>query len=110
MIETPPYLQKDDIIGLVCPAGYMALEKVQACINTLQQWGYHVKIGSTVGSDSENYFSGTREERLNDFQQMLDDEEVKAILCARGGYGTTHIIDELNFKKFRGATEMDHWL
>ena len=107
MIETPPYLQKDDIIGLVCPAGYMALEKVQACINTLQQWGYHVKIGSTVGSASENYFSGTREERLNDFQQMLDDDELKAILCARGGYGTTHIIDELNFKKFR---EQPKWI
>jgi muramoyltetrapeptide carboxypeptidase len=107
MIETPPYLQKDDIIGLVCPAGYMASEKVQACVNTLQQWGYRVKIGSTVGSASENYFSGTREERLNDFQHMLDDDEVKAILCARGGYGTTHIIDELNFKKFR---EQPKWI
>jgi muramoyltetrapeptide carboxypeptidase len=107
MIKTPPYLQKGDIIGLVCPAGYMASEKVQACANTLQQWGYHVKIGSTVGSTSENYFSGTREERLNDFQQMLDDDEVKGILCARGGYGTTHIIDELNFKKFR---EKPKWI
>ena len=107
MIETPPYLQKDDLIGLVCPAGYMASEKVQACVNTLQQWGYRVKIGSTVGSASENYFSGTREERLNDFQQMLDDDEVKAILCARGGYGTTHIIDDLNFKKFR---EQPKWI
>ena len=54
-----------------------------------------------------NYFSGTREERLNDFQQMLDDDEVKAILCARGGYGTTHIIDDLNFKKFR---EQPKWI
>jgi muramoyltetrapeptide carboxypeptidase len=107
MIETPPYLQKDDIIGLVCPGGYMASEKVQACVNTLQQWGYRVKIGSTVGSASENYFSGTREERLNDFQQMLDDDEIKAILCARGGYGTTHIIDDLNFKKFR---EQPKWI
>ena len=107
MIETPPYLQKDDVIGLVCPAGYMASEKVQACVNTLQQWGYRVKIGSTVGSASENYFSGTREERLNDFQQLIDDDEVKAILCARGGYGTTHIIDDLNFKKFR---EQPKWI
>ena len=101
MIKTPPYLQKGDTIGLVCPAGYMMLEKVQTCIHTLQTWGYKVKIGITVGSSSENYFSGTKEERLKDVQLMLDDDEVKAVLCARGGYGMTHIIDELDFKKFK---------
>jgi muramoyltetrapeptide carboxypeptidase len=101
MIKTPPYLQKGDTIGLVCPAGYMTLEKVQTCITALQDWGYQVKIGSTVGSNSENYFSGTKEERLKDLQLMLDNDDIKAILCARGGYGTTHIIDELDFKKFK---------
>ena len=107
MIKTPPYLQKDDTIGLVCPAGYIPLEKAQTCINTLQEWGYNVRIGNTLDSDSENYFSGTDEERLNDFQQMLDDDEVKAILCARGGYGTTRIIDDLSFKKFK---EKPKWI
>lgn len=100
MIKTPAYLQKGDTIGLVCPAGFMALEKAQACITTLQEWGYQVKLGSTVGGNSENYFSGTDEERLKDFQEMLDDDEVKAILCARGGYGTSRIIDNIKFKKF----------
>jgi muramoyltetrapeptide carboxypeptidase len=100
MIKYPPYLQKDDTIGLVCPAGYMPQEKVQTCINTLRDWGYHVKVGKTVGGASENYFSGNDKERLADFQQMLDDDSVKAILCARGGYGVTRIIDRLNFKKF----------
>jgi muramoyltetrapeptide carboxypeptidase len=101
MIKTPPYLRKGDTIGLVCPAGYMPLEKAQTCINTLQEWGYNVRVGSTVGSHSENYFSGTDEERRKDFQQMLEDEEVKAILCARGGYGMTRIIDDIDFKKFK---------
>ena len=101
MIKTPPYLQKGDTIGLVCPSGYMSLEKAQACITTLQEWGYNVKVGNTLGSNSENYFSGTDEERLNDFQQMLDDDEVKAVFCARGGYGMTRIIDEISFKKFK---------
>jgi|CXWL01.1.fsa_nt_gi muramoyltetrapeptide carboxypeptidase len=101
MIKTPPYLQKGDTIGLVCPAGYMASEKVQACISNLQEWGYTVKVGKTVGSDSQTYFSGTDEERLTDFQQMLDDDEVKALLCARGGYGTGRIIDKIDFKKFK---------
>jgi muramoyltetrapeptide carboxypeptidase len=54
-----------------------------------------------------HYFSGTDEERLNDFQQMLDDDEVKAILCARGGYGMSRIIDDIDFKKFK---EQPKWI
>lgn len=101
MIKIPPYLQIGDTIGLVCPAGYMAMEKVQTCITVLQEWGYKVKVGKTVGSDSTTYFSGSDEERLNDFQEMMDDDEVKAVLCARGGYGMGRIIDKIDFRKFK---------
>ncbi|MCC7401660.1 MAG: LD-carboxypeptidase [Chitinophagaceae bacterium] len=101
MIRIPPYLQKGDMIGLVCPAGYMPLEKVETCIQTLEEWGYRVRLGASVGGDSDNYFSGTDDERLDDLQKMLNDEEVKAILCARGGYGTSRIIDRIRFKKFK---------
>jgi len=100
MIITPPYLKAGDTIGLVCPAGYMPVEKVQSCIGKLQQWGYQVRTGNTVGAVSENYFSGNDEERLNDLQQMMDDESIQAIMCARGGYGLTRIIDKINFKNF----------
>lgn len=102
MIKTPPYLNPGDTIGLVCPAGFMSEDKVAECMRVLtEDWGYKVKPGKTIGGNSETYFSGTDEERLQDFQQMLDDEEVKAILCARGGYGTGRIIDRLSFKKFK---------
>jgi muramoyltetrapeptide carboxypeptidase len=101
MIKLPNFLNKGDMIGIVCPAGYMSIEKVQTCINTLQQWGYKVKVGSTVGSSSKNYFSGTDAERLKDLQQMLDDDNIKAVLCARGGYGMSRIIDAINFSKFK---------
>ena len=50
----PPYLQKGDTIGLVCPAGFMPFEKVQTSIDTLQQWGFKVCIGKTVGGTSVN--------------------------------------------------------
>lgn len=108
MIKTPPYLEKGDTIGLVCPAGYMPFEKAAECIRVLQEeWGYRVKLGNTVGGNSTTYFSGTDKERLDDFQQMLDDDEVKAVLCARGGYGTSRIIDSINFKKFK---EQPKWI
>ncbi len=101
MIKTPPYLVAGSTIGLVCPAGFMPMEKITTCISTLESWGYRVKMGKTLGGDSPNYFSGTDEERLADLQSMLDDDEVKAVLCARGGYGTGRIIDQIDFKKFK---------
>jgi len=101
MRKIPPYLQKGDTIGMVAPSGYMPIEKMQTCIETLDSWGYTVKLGATTHSHSQNYFSGTDEERLNDLQQMMDDRNIKAILCARGGYGMSRIIDRINFKKFR---------
>ena len=101
MVKVPPYLQPGDTIGIVCPAGYLSEEKAQTCINTLQQWGYKVKAGKTLGGGSVNYFSGMDQERLADLQAMLDDDEVKAILCGRGGYGTGRIIEDLRFKRFK---------
>jgi len=100
MIITPPYLKKDDTIGIVCPSGYMPFEKAQACIDTLQQWGFKMQVGKTLGNQF-NYFSGTDDERLNDLQTMIDDEKVKAIFCARGGYGLSRIIDRLDFTPFK---------
>lgn len=96
----PPYLKKNDTIGIVCPSGFMPLKKVKQSINTLHEWGYQTKLGKTVGNQF-NYFSGTDEDRLNDLQQMLDDENIKAVLCARGGYGLSRIIDKIDFKKFK---------
>ena len=100
MIKIPPYLLKGDTIGIVCPSGFMPAEKAQTCIKVLQEWGYQVKIGKTLGHQF-HYFSGTDEERLEDLQQMLDDTHVKAILCGRGGYGMSRIIDQLDFKTFK---------
>ena len=100
MALIPPYLVKGDTIGIVCPAGFMPAEKAATCIKVLQQWGYKVKVGKTLGSGT-NYFSGTDHERLDDLQAMLDDSTVKAVLCGRGGYGTSRIIDQLDWKAFK---------
>lgn len=102
-IETiiPPYLKKGDTIGIVCPAGHMPKSRMRTCIRVLkEEWGFRVKEGLTLGA-GDNYFSGTDEERCADLQQMLDDPGVKAVLCARGGYGVGRIIDRIDFSGFR---------
>lgn len=101
MIKIPPYLKKGDAIGITCPAGYMTAEKAQSCIQTLQSWGFEVMVGKTLGSRSKNYFSGTDEERCDEMQAMLDDPNIHAILCGRGGYGVGRIIDMLDFTLFK---------
>ena len=101
MIKLPPSLSPGDTIGLVCPSGYMTEERTHVCVQALQDWGYNVRIGATVGGASPNYFSGTDEERLVDLQRMLDDESIHAVLCARGGYGMGRIIDRIDFSHFK---------
>ncbi len=97
--RNPPYLKKGDIIGITCPAGFIHLEDIQPAINKMQEWGFETKVGNTIGK-RDFTFGGTDEERLADIQQMLDDPLVKAIMCARGGYGAVRIIDKVDFKKF----------
>lgn len=96
----PPQLLPGDTIGITCPAGSIPMEKVQNCIQTLEKWGFKVKLGSTVGA-KKDCFSASDKERASELQQMLDDTHIKAILCARGGYGVSRIIDQINFTFFK---------
>lgn len=96
----PPYLQPGDTIGITCPAGNITLAEIQSSIEEIESWGFKIRIGDTVGKKDFS-FGGTDAERTADFQQMLDDPNLKAILCARGGYGAIRILDRLNFTRFR---------
>ncbi len=95
----PPNLQPGDTVGITCPAGYVSAGRIAYCTEVLERWGFKVKVGNTVGT-GQFYFSGKDEERLEDLQAMLDDREIKAILMGRGGYGTSRIIDALDFTQF----------
>ena len=96
----PPYLQPGDCIGLTSPAGYITLPEIQAALQQMQGWGFRVKIGTTIGK-RDFTFGGSDAERVADLQQMLDDDSIQAIMCARGGYGAVRIIDGLNFSRLR---------
>jgi muramoyltetrapeptide carboxypeptidase len=95
----PSFLQPGDTIAITCPSGYVPIERVQPAIAVLEQWGYTVVLGNTVGNE-HGYFSGTDSERRQDLQSFLDDRSIKAILMGRGGYGLSRIIDDLDFSTF----------
>lgn len=106
MIIQPPLLQKGDTIAIVCPAGFLPIEKALQAKKILEQWGFHVLLGKTVGNQY-HYFSGTDAERLADVQNMLDNTTVKAILFGRGGYGVSRIIDNIDWTRFQ---QQPKWL
>ena len=96
----PPFLKAGDTVALVCTARKFFPEDAKPAIDLLESWGLNVKLGKTIGLDNFQ-LGGTDNERAADFQAQLDDENVKAIWCARGGYGTVRIIDSINFSKFK---------
>jgi muramoyltetrapeptide carboxypeptidase len=98
----PPYLKPGDTIAITCPAGYISLPQIAASVMLLESWGFKVVIGNAVGR-KDFTFGGSDGERLADFQHMLDDTSISAIMCARGGYGAIRIIDKLDFRKFTRA-------
>jgi len=97
-LVVPRYLKEGDTIGITSPAGFITLPEIQPAMQQMESWGFKMRIGDTIGK-RDFTFGGTDEERAADFQKMLDDRDIRAIMCARGGYGAVRIIDKLNFTK-----------
>jgi len=96
----PPYLVKGDYVGITSPSGFISFEEIRPSIRLMEDWGYNVRVGDTIGK-KDFTFGGTDDERTRDFQKMLDDKSIKAIMCARGGYGAIRIVDKLKWDIFK---------
>ncbi|CAL2082761.1 muramoyltetrapeptide carboxypeptidase [Tenacibaculum sp. 190524A02b] len=103
-LVTPPYLQKGDTVALVAPAGILKNRKnvIDKAKQLLEDWGLKVVYGKHMFNQG-NHFAGTDDERCQDFQEAMDNPNVKAIWCARGGYGSVRILDKLDFSKFKDS-------
>lgn len=102
----PPSIKKGDTIGIVAPAGRIDSNIVkQACIR-IEHLGFKTKVGKSVHQHHFN-FSSTDANRKDDLQEMMDDENIKAIVCTRGGYGAIRIVDQLDFT---GIIKSPKWL
>jgi len=93
---TPPFLKKGDIIGITATARKISVDELKSAVNLIESKGYQVQFAPHLFA-IDNQFAGSDEQRKNDIQTLIDDKNVKAILIARGGYGTMRIIDDINF-------------
>lgn len=99
-VQLPPYLKAGDTVGILATARKVAEAPLAPAIKLLKSWGLNVVIGKTVGLDN-NQLAGQDWQRATDLQQMLDNPAIKAVWCAKGGYGTVRIIDRVDFTKFK---------
>ena len=97
----PPFLQKGDTVLILATAGIISDSTIiDNGIELLKSWGLQVKLGKNL-YESNGHFAGTDKQRLEDFQNAIDDDNIKAVWCARGGYGTVRIIDDIDFTSFK---------
>jgi muramoyltetrapeptide carboxypeptidase len=97
---TPAFLNPGDTIAIVSTARKISKDEIKPALELIHNWELNGVIGTTIGAE-EHQFAGSDEIRTMDLQHMLDDPKIKAIWCARGGYGTVRIIDRLDFSEFK---------
>tara|TARA_B100001057_G_scaffold485604_1_gene565534 strand:- start:373 stop:1296 length:924 start_codon:yes stop_codon:yes gene_type:complete len=105
-LSIPAYLKEGDKIGLISTARKISVDELQEAIKCIKSWGLNVVLGENL-FNNYHQFSGQDDERTKDLQSMLNNQDIKAILCVRGGYGTVRIIDEIDFSQFQKSPK---WL
>ena len=98
--HTPPYLKEGHKIGLISTARKISREELKEAVEHIESWGLDVVLGEYL-FNSHHQFSGQDDERTKDLQSMLDNPNIKAVLCVRGGYGTVRIIDDIDFSQLQ---------
>ena len=96
----PKFLSHGDKIALIATARKVSLTEMEPAIKTLKSWGLQVIPGEHLYS-IHHQFAGTDGERAMDLQTAIDDPDIKAIICARGGYGTARILDSVNLESLK---------
>lgn len=98
-MSRPQYLKEGDRVAIAAPARKITPDELLPAVKLLESWGLEVELPEHL-YDSDNQFAGSDKTRAKLLQKLLDDPEVRAIFCARGGYGTVRIIDALDWSRF----------
>ncbi len=97
-MQLPPYLKSGDLVSIAAPARWVDPEDIKNFLFMLEKEGLKSMTGSIF--TRHHQFAGEDKDRLNDLQRMLDHTDIKAIFCARGGYGTIRLLDKIDLKRF----------
>ena len=98
-MKTPPYLKKGSKIALVAPARKISRNEIAAAVSWIEEKGFTAVFDNRLFAEYHQ-FAGDDDFRATVLQEYLDRDDIDAIFCARGGYGTIRIIDKLDFTKF----------
>ena len=96
----PNKLNQGDKVAIVATARAISKEELGNAVDLFESWGLDVVFGDNLFK-IDNQFAGNDEERAHDLQEMIDNKEVNAIYCARGGYGTARIVDKIDFSNLK---------
>jgi muramoyltetrapeptide carboxypeptidase len=107
-LSQPPYLKAGDTVAIVAPSGILKSREgeINKAKSLLESWGLKVQVGDHI-FEQNHHFAGTDQQRASDLQRVMDDPNISAIWCARGGYGTVRILDKLNYSRFK---ERPKWI
>ena len=95
----PPFLKPGDSVAMIAPAGFIEPDQISFAIRFIELWGLKTVPGKNIYSRHFN-FSGNDQQRTSDLQEAIDNPEIKAIFCIRGGYGLLRIIDKIDWSNF----------
>ena len=96
----PDYLKAGDKVALISPSYFTPMENVERTADVLRSWGLEPVVGPSVGKVTDGQYAGTIAERASDIRWALNDPDIKAIICNRGGYGSIQLIDELSLEEW----------
>ena len=105
--EKPDYLKAGDKVALISPSYFTPMENVEKTADVLRSWGLDPVIGPNVGKKVDEQYAGTVAERVSDIRWALNDPDIKAIICNRGGYGTIQLINQLTLAELKASPK---WL
>lgn len=103
----PELLKAGDTVGILAPARKINRSEVEYATGIFDSWGLRTVVSDNIFSEHHSYLSGSDDERLSDFQKFLDDSSINAIVSARGGYGSTRIVDRIDYS---GLLKNPKWL
>lgn len=93
----PKKLKKGDTIAIIAPSGEVDMKKIKKAVSFFEKYGFKIRLGKNIDK-CQNYLAGSDEERLEDLHNAFADKEIKAIICARGGYGAIRLINKIDYE------------